>query len=91
MGQQTWQESTALPGTIPRLEVPRSSTPLSLWDWKVWSQARPTLWRYGDAGNLDPKRSVPLLVHEWITSLCLREEMEYDLDTDKEPFPRAFQ
>ena len=52
----------------------------------MWSQARPTLWRYGDAGNLDPKRSVPLLVHEWITSLCLREEMEYDLDTDKEPF-----
>ena len=32
MGQQTWQESTAQPGTIPRLEVTRSLTPLSRWD-----------------------------------------------------------
>ena len=68
---------------MPRLEVTRSSTPLSLWDWKVWSQARPTLWRYGNGGNIDPKRAdTPLLVHEWITCLCLREDMKYDLATE---------
>ena len=35
---------------------------------------------------MDPKRSVPMLTHEWITCLCQREEMEYDLDTDETPF-----
>ncbi len=48
--------------------------------------ARPTLWRYGDAGNLDPKRTVPLLAHEWMSCMMLREGMEYDLPTDKVPF-----
>ena len=43
------------------------------------------MWRYGDAGNLDPRRTVPLLTHEWITCLCLREEMEYDVDGDETP------
>ena len=43
------------------------------------------MWRYGDAGNLDPRRTAPLLTHEWITCLCLREEMEYDVDGDETP------
>ena len=29
---------------------------------------------------------MPLLVHEWMTYMLLREEMEYQLDTDDEPF-----
>ena len=43
--------------TMAKLEVPRGTAPLSLFDWKVWTQARPSLWRYGDAGHLDPKRA----------------------------------
>lgn len=86
MGTQDWQTSEKDSQTLPNLKVPRSTTPLSLWDWRVWSQARPSLWRYGDAGNLDPRRTVPLLTHEWIACLCLREEMEYDLDTDNVPY-----
>ena len=77
----------AATGQLPKLEVPRSEVPLSLFDWQVWSQARPNLWRYGDGGNLDPKReNYPLLTHEWISCLCLREEMEYDLETDTIPY-----
>ena len=57
-------------GMLAELVVPTDRTPLSLWDWRVWSQARPTLWCYGDAGNLDPKRvDAPLLTHEWITAM----------------------
>ena len=75
--------------TMANLEVPRGTAPLSLFDWKVWTQARPSLWRYGDAGHLDPKRNgtyPQLLAHEWVTCLCMREEMEYDLDSDSEPY-----
>jgi hypothetical protein len=86
LGQQDWQMSSDGPHTLPKLEVPRSATPLSLFDWRVWSQARPNLWRYGDGANLDPKRTMPLLTHEWISCLCLREEMEYDLETDMIPY-----
>ncbi|CAK0887182.1 unnamed protein product [Prorocentrum cordatum] len=73
--------------TMANLEVTRGTAPLSLFDWKVRTQARPSLWRYGDAGHLDPKRTgtyPQLLAHEWITRLCMREEMEYTLDTDEE-------
>jgi hypothetical protein len=86
MGQQEWQMPQDEPQTVPQLGVPRGATPLSLWDWKVWSQARPNLWRYGDAGNLDPRRTVPLLAQEWMSYMCQREEMEYDVDTDTVPF-----
>ena len=86
LGQQEWQKTHQDPQTLPKLEVPRDATPLSLFDWRVWSKARPNLWRYGDGGNLDPKRTVPLLTYEWISCLCLREEMEYDLETDTTPF-----
>ena len=88
MGQQDWQQPDNAPDptTLPRLEVPRGAAPLSLWDWRVWAQARPSLWRYGDAGHLDPRRTEPLLAHEWITCLCQREEMEYDLPSDTTPY-----
>ena len=59
---------------MSELICPRGDKPLSLWDWSAWAQARPTLWRYGDAGNLDPRRtSAPLLTREWITAMCIRE------------------
>ena len=91
LGQQTWQSQpqgspNVEAGTLPHIHVPRSTTPLSFWDWRIWTMARPTLWRYGDAGNLDPKRTVPLLAHEWMSCMMLREEMEYDLPSDKVPF-----
>ena len=41
MGKQAWQAPDPEPGTMPKLDVPRGATPLSLWDWKVWSQAGP--------------------------------------------------
>ena len=63
---------------------------MSLFARETWSQARPTLWCYGDAGNLDPRRTeapyTPLLTHDWITCMCFREEMEYDVEGDKEPY-----
>ena len=67
--------------------MPPGSAPLFLCDWQIWTQARPTQWRHGDAGNLDPRRAAaPLLVYELITAMCFREEMEYDLESDTTPF-----
>ena len=70
----------AAAGRIPSLRVPRGAKPLSLFDWRAWTQARPTLWCYGGAGNLYPHRRVELLTGEWIRSLLCREEMEYDVE-----------
>ena len=76
LGQQSWQRPDGEPATLSELVCPRTDKPLSLWDWEVWAQARPTLWRYGDAGNLDPRRSgIPMLTHEWITAMCIREDL----------------
>ena len=56
-GQQEWQApnptdaASSSSGTIPHLRQPRGSTPLSYWDWRIWTMARPTLWRFGDAAN----------------------------------------
>ena len=69
---------------MPLLRVPRGRKPLSLWDWKIWSQARPTLWRYGDACNLYPHRETDLLTVEWMDALMQREEMVYTLPSDSE-------
>ncbi|CAK0879109.1 unnamed protein product, partial [Prorocentrum cordatum] len=73
---------------MSNLELPRGTAPLlSLFEWEVRAQARPSLWRCGDAGHLGPKRTgthPQLLAHEWITCLCMREEMECILDTDEE-------
>ena len=65
---------------------PWGALPFSLWDWRAWAQARPTLWLYGDATNLGPARPTPLLTHEWISCLLLREEMEYTMDSDPGPY-----
>jgi hypothetical protein len=52
------------PGVMPLMEAPRGRQPLSLFDWKIWSQARPTLWRFGDTANLYPEREQPLLTQD---------------------------
>ena len=48
--------------------------------------ARPTLWRFGDAGNLYPERETPLTLLEWMACMLVREEMEYDCPGDQIPF-----
>jgi hypothetical protein len=91
-GQQEWQASSSVDnsssssGTIAHLQQPRSSAPLSYWDWRIWTMARPTLWRFGDAANLYPDRETSLTLLEWMGCMLVREEMEYDLPTDKESF-----
>jgi len=100
LGVATWQQSLAATTQdaggggptdvgIPLMEVPRGPRPLSLWDWKVWTQARPTLWCYGDGGNLYPHRPTPLLTAEWIDCMLRREELVYDVPGDPEPFVPA--
>ena len=74
------------PGAVAHLLQPRGSTPLSLWDWRIWAMARPTLWRFGDAANLYPDRQTPLPLVEWMSCMLIREEMEYSLPTDSEQF-----
>ena len=68
MGTAWWQRKPD-DEELPHLVVPRGKAPLSLWDWQAWSQALPTLWRYGDAGNLYPDRETDLLTLEWMRTL----------------------
>ena len=87
LGQHNWQSEANDAQVLSELVCPRDAKPLSLWDWQVWTQARPTLWRYGDAGNLDPKRTdAPLLAHEWITAMCIHENKRCALVDDAMPF-----
>ena len=72
-GRAKWQEIDE--NGMPLLQIPRGKVPLSLWDWKVWSQARPSLWRYGDCCNLYPDRETDLSTIEWMKCLLYREEM----------------
>ncbi|CAJ1335646.1 unnamed protein product, partial [Effrenium voratum] len=62
----------------PHLLVARGKQPLSWWDWKIWTMAKPRLWRYGDAGNLF-ERETHLSTSEWAACLLLREELVYFL------------
>ena len=57
---------------VPHLAVARGKKPLSLWDWKIWTMAKPKLWRYGDASNLY-ERERALSTTEWAACLLLRE------------------
>ena len=54
------------------LFVARGKKPLSLFDWKIWTMAKPKLWRYGDAGNLFDREEA-LSTREWAACLLLRE------------------
>ncbi|CAE7805362.1 unnamed protein product, partial [Symbiodinium sp. CCMP2592] len=56
-GRARWQlaeerREREAPDSAAHLMVGRGKKPLSLWDWKIWTMAKPRLWRYGDAGNL---------------------------------------
>ncbi|CAE7839256.1 unnamed protein product, partial [Symbiodinium sp. CCMP2592] len=66
-------------GQAAHLLVARGKQPLSLWDWKIWTMAKPRLWRYGDAGNLF-ERDTNLSTSEWAACLLLREELAYAVD-----------
>ncbi|CAE7026696.1 unnamed protein product [Symbiodinium sp. CCMP2592] len=66
-------------GQAAHLLVARGKQPLSLWDWKIWTMAKPRLWRYGDAGNLF-ERDTNLSTSEWAACLLLREELAYVVD-----------
>ena len=68
------------------LLVARGKQPLSLWDWKIWTIAKPRLWRYGDAGNLFG-RDTNLSTTEWAACLLLREELQYAVDRDVDDSP----
>ena len=65
-GQQDWQKPVEAPprssGEVAHLVQPRGKVPLSYWDWRIWTMARPTLWRFGDGANLYPDRETPLTV-----------------------------
>ena len=73
---ETKLQSDILPRTedlqAPHLAVARGKKPLSLWDWKIWTMAKPKLWRYGDASNLY-ERETALSTTEWAACLLLRE------------------
>ena len=69
-------------GQASRLLVARGKRPLSLWDWKIWTMAKPRLWRYGDAGNLF-ERDTNLSTSEWAACLLLREELDYAVDGEQ--------
>ena len=57
----------------PHLLLARGKKPLSLWDWKIWTMAKPRLWRHGDAGNLYEREG--LSTSERAACLLLREEL----------------
>ena len=56
------------------LLVARDKKPLSSFDWKIWTMAKPRLWRYGDAANLYD-REEPLSTAEWAACILLREDL----------------
>ena len=73
MGKSRWlhradeaQEADAQADSAasPHLLLARGKKPLSLRDWKIWTMAKPRLWRYGDAGNLY-EREASLSTSEW--------------------------
>ena len=74
-GEDPVQEDADTGHAAKHLLVARGKKPLSLFDWKIWSMAKPKLWRYGDAGNLFD-REEPLSTREWAACLLLREAGE---------------
>ena len=80
MGKSSWllpdahdaQEQEVTPEASKHLLVARGKKLLSLFDWKIWTMAKPRLWRFGDAANLFD-REEPLSTSEWAASLLLRE------------------
>ena len=80
MGKSRWllpEEQPAAEGPetheAQHLLVARDKKPLSFFDWKIWSMAKPRLWRYGDASNLFD-REEPLSTAEWTACMLRRED-----------------
>ena len=69
-----------------QLRVPTSTVAKSWWDPRYWSTARPTDFCYGDCVWGLHHQPVPLSIGEWAWLLWRREEMEYDVPGDDEPF-----
>ena len=68
------------------LRVPTNTEPLTWWDPKYWSKARPTEFCYGDCVWGLEEQETPLSIAEWAWMLWRREELEYSLPGDPEPF-----
>ena len=69
-----------------QLRVPTSTAAKSWWDPRYWSTARPTDFCYGDCVWGLQHQPVPLSVGEWAWLLWRREELEYQVAGDSEPF-----
>ena len=83
-------ESAALPpGRPAQLRVPTTREAKTWWDPSYWTVARPTDFCYGDGAWGLEGQPHPLSVIEWITVLLRREELEYSLPSDPEPYEAA--
>ena len=84
----------SLPAQSPSAHhTPASPPPLPLLPQNGWGggtslellsrhaihEARPSLWTFGDAGNLYPLRETFLSTLEWMECMCTREELEYPM------------
>ena len=69
-----------------QLRVPTTTVAQSWWNPRYWSTARPTDFCYGDCVWGLEQQPVPLSIGEWAQLLWRREEMEYDVPGDTEPF-----
>ena len=69
-----------------QLRVPTARVALSWWDPTFWSKARPTDFCYGDLVWGLEHQPTPLTITEWTEILWRREELEYDLPSDTEPY-----
>jgi len=74
------------PARPAQLRVPTTAIAQSWWNPAYWSTARPTDFCYGDCVWGLEHQPVPLSIGEWAQLLWRREEMEYDLPGDKEPY-----
>ena len=72
-----------------QLRVPTTATAKTWWDHTYWTIARPTDFCYGDCAWGNYNQPQALSVIEWITALLRREELEYSLEDDAEPYEAA--
>ena len=68
------------------LQVPTTRNAETWWNPAYWSIARPTDFCYGDCVWGLENQPVYLSVVEWIQLLYRREELEYSMPGDKEPY-----
>ena len=71
------------------LKVPTTRRAETWWNPAYWSIARPTDFCYGDFVWGLETQPVPLSVVEWIQIMYRREELEYSMPDDEEPYQAA--